>query len=488
MVNNIYTCLLKFIIAVIIFVCTVFAQNTKIPLHPKDLKYDSLNWSVPTGEKYRTVLENGLRTYIASDSSLPLVKISGTVRYGSFFDPDDKVGMASLVGTLIRSGGTETITSDSLDNILGQKAISISFSISDDMCNFKASFLSEYTDTSLALLKQMLFNPAYEQKKIDQHKAILVESIKHRFNNPGPTLSFAYDKHMYQSTKNSRFASEKTLTSITRDDLLKTHKKYFKSGNMILAVAGSFDRDTLIKKLETLFPKSNTVTDTTFPVIQSKPALKSLVVNKNISQAYVRLGIPLFKRPHNDYYPVIALNEIFGGGSFTSRLSSKVRSDEGLTYSIYSVAESNYAMQSTWYITFFTKSETFSKATGIIYNELDTLIKYGVTDKEVNDVKSVFLSELPSMFRSPFDIVSNYAMNEYNGRSPDHYKNYIDAIKKLSKADLDSVARKYLVKENFSITTVGDTGKILKANDILFDLTKKQPQKVVDVNALNDMP
>jgi zinc protease len=230
------------------------------------------------------------------------------------------------------------------------------------------------------------------------------------------------------------------------------------------------------------------ITDTTLPVVQCKPLQKSLVVNKNISQAYVRLGIPLFKRPNDDFYPVLALNEIFGGGSFTSRLSSKIRSDEGLTYSIYSVAESNYAMQSTWYITFFTTSETFSKATGLIFNELDTIVKHGVTEKEVSDVKSVFLSELPSMFRSPFDIVSNYAMNEYNGRSPDHYRKYVDAIRKLSKSDLDSVARKYLVKENFSITAVGDTSKILKTNDALFDLTKKQPQKVINVNALNDLP
>jgi zinc protease len=470
------------------FICAVFAQNTVVPVHPKYLKYDSLKWSVPTGEQYRTVLKNGLRTYIATDSSLPLVELSGIVRYGALLDTDDKVGIAGLMSTLIRSGGTEKLNSDSLDNILGQKAINISFSITDDMCNFKATFLSEYTDTSLSLLKQMLFTPAYEQKKIDQHKAIYIESIKHRYDNPGPTLGLAYEKHMYQSTKNSRFASEKTIAAITRDDLLKTHKKYFKSGNMILAVAGSFDRNTFITKLESLFPKSDMIADTTFPVVQCKPSLKSLIVNKNISQAYVRLGIPLFKRPNDDYYPVMALNEIFGGGSFTSRLSSKIRSDEGLTYSIYSVAESNYTMQSTWYITFFTASETFSKATGLIFDELDTIVKYGVTEKEVSDVKSVLLSELPSMFRSPFDIVSNYAMNEYNGRSPDHYRQYIDTIRKLSKSDLDSVARKYLVKENFSITAVGDTNKIIKTNDALFDITKKQPQKVINVNALNDLP
>jgi len=463
------------------------AQSSIIPAHPSQLKYDSLRWSIPSGEPYRTVLSNGLRAYIATDSTLPLVEISGCVRYGSLFDPRGKEGLSGLSSTLIRSGGVEKIPADTLDKIIAQKAMQFSFSIGDDMCSFRASFLSEYTDTAFSLLQQMLFAPAYEQKKIDQQKAIYIEAIRHRFDNPGPTLSFAYEKAMYPNAINSRNSTEKSIGAITRNDLLQMHRKYFQTGNMIIAVAGSFDRKNMVSRLEKLFPKSGTVSDTTFPSIVCKPVLKSLVVNKAISQAYVRIGMPLFKRPHDDYYPVMVLNEIFGGGSFTSRLSSKIRSDEGLTYSIYSSAESNYTFPGTWNITFFTKTESFSKATKLIFNEIDTLVKNGISDEELRDIKSVLLSELPSMFRSPFDIVSTYAQNEYYGRAPDHYKKYTDAIGKMTKTDLDNVAKKYLQKDNFTVTVVGDTSALLKAGDTLFDITKRIPLKAIETAALPEL-
>jgi zinc protease len=473
-----------FLILTFTFTGIAFSQSLSIPSHPSKLKFDSLNWSVPMGDPYRTVLKNGLRAYIASDSTLPLVEISGYVRCGSLFDPSGKEGLGRLLGTLLRSGGTDKIPADTLDKIIDLDAMNFSFSFGNDQCSFKASFLSEFTDTAFTLLKQMLFSPAFEQKKIDQQKAIYIEAIKHRFDNPGPTLAFAYDKAMYPNTLNSRSSSEKTVASITRDDLVKMHKKYFLSGNMIIAISGSFNRDSIINKLENIFPKSTTVTDTVFPSFDCKPGLKSLIVNKQISQAYVRIGIPLFKRPNDDYYPVLILNEIFGGGSFTSRLSSRVRSDEGLTYSIYSSCESNYTFPATWYITFFTKSESFSKASGIVFDEIDSIVKNGVTDKELNDVKSVFISELPSMFRSPYDIVSTYAYNEYYGRPSDQYKKYPDEIRKVTKNDLLKIAKKYLVKENFTFTVVGDTSAILKQKDSLFNINNTVPQKVLDAAAL----
>jgi len=473
---------------ILAFTGIAFSQTQSIPSHPSKLKFDSLDWSVPMGEEYRTVLKNGLRAYIAPDSTLPLVEISGYVRTGTLFDPSGKEGLGRMLGILLRSGGTQKYQADTLDKIIDLDAMNFSFSFNEDACSFKASFLSEFSDTAFTLLRQMLFFPTFEQKKIDQQKSIYIEAIKHRFDNPGPTLEFAYDKAMYPNTLNSRASSEKSISSITRDDLVKMHKKYFLSGNMIIAISGSFSRDSMIAKLESKFPGNGAVKDTTFPLFVCKPDLKSLIVNKSISQAYVRIGIPLFKRPHADYYPVMILNEIFGGGSFTSRLSSRIRSDEGLTYSIYSSSESNYTFPGTWYITFFTKSESFLKASGIIFDEIDSLVKNGVTDKELSDVKSVLISELPSMFRSPYDIVSTYAYNEYYGRPSDQYKKYPEEIKKVTKSELLAIAKKYLIKDNFTFTVVGDTSAILKQKDSVFSINSKTPQKAMDAQALPLLP
>jgi zinc protease len=484
---NFYRYLLIIVIAVEFSVAQTNPPPS-IPPHPSMLKYDSLKWSVPMGEQYRTVLKNGLRAYVATDSTLPLVEISGHIRYGGLLDPVGKEGLSTLLGMLLRSGGTAKYPADTVDKIIDQKAMNFSFVSDDDIFNFRVSFLSNFNDTAFDILQQILFNPVFDQKKLDQKKSLLMEGIRHRFDNPGPTMGYAYQKAMYPKTLNSHFVSEQSIKAITRDDLVKMHKKYFLTQNIIFSIAGPFDRSVMINKLETLFPVNGAVADTTFPVIECKPELKSLVAFKSINQAYVRIGIPLFKRPNTDYYPVSVLNQILGGGGFTSRLGTRIRSDEGLTYSIYSNAESNYTFPGTWYIDYFTKSESFPKATRLVFQEVDKLVKDGVTPEELSAAKSMLTEELPSMFRSPFDIVSTYALNEYNGRSPDHYKKYTDEIKKISKENINEVAKKYLQTEKMVITVVGDTTALFHANDSVFDLQKFTPQKVIDATAIPQLP
>lgn len=459
-----------------------------IPAHPAQLRFESLNWSIPLGEPYRAVLNNGLRSYVATDSSLPLVQISGFIKYGSLLDPIGKEGLASALATMIRYGGTEKYPADTLDKLIDQLAMRFNFSSNESSLNFNISFLSEYTDTAFSILEQMLFHPVFDQKKFDKRKSIYIEAIRHRFDNPGPTLDAAYQKIMYPNTIASIFSSEQSIKAITRDDLLKMHKKYIKTGNIIFSIAGPFDRSSMISRLEKSFPSNSIPSDTLFPVIDCKPELRSLLVFKPISQAYVRLGLPLFKRPNPDYYPVSVLNMILGGGGFTSRLTTKIRSDEGLTYSIYSSVESNYAYPGTFFVEFYTKNQSFPRATYLVFEEINKIVKDGVTDDELKSAKETLIGELPSMFRSPFDIVSTYAWNEFYGRSPEHYTKYIDEIKKINRDDIIRVAKKYLTTDKMTMTVVGDTTALLDSKDTRIDLRNFSPQKSIDASFIPQLP
>lgn len=244
----------------------------------------------------------------------------------------------------------------------------------------------------------------------------------------------------------------------------------------------------MINRLENVFPPKGALVDTLFPKVECKPELRSLLVYKPISQAYVRLGLPLFKRPDPDYYPVSVLNLILGGGGFTSRLGTKIRSDEGLTYSIYSTAESNYTYPGTFYIDYYTKNQSFARATFLAFEEVNKIVKEGVTSKELTAAKATLIGEMPSMFRNPFDIVSTYAWNEYYGRSPDHYSKYVDEIKKITSEDILRVARKFLTTDKMVMTVVGDTTVLLQSKDSTINLRNFLPQKNIDPSVIPQLP
>jgi len=469
-----------FIFAAIgIFVLT-FAQ---VPDHPSKIAYKPLDWKVPAGTPYRAVQPNGMVTYIAEDHTLPYVKISGIVRYGNICDPAAKSGISELMTNLMRTGGTQVYQSDSLDALIDLFALKISIGASETQISFSCSCLSEYTDTCLFILSQMLFHPSFEDKKIARQTSLVLEEIQHRFDTPDPVLDACYDKAMYRDGANSVLSTAKTIGSISKADLVDLHKRIFKTENMIVSASGNFSAKSMSQKLTALFPKADAKTSrTVFPAISVKPLAKSVLVNKPITQSYVRMGLSLFKRPSDDYYAVQVLNLILGGDGFTSRLGSKVRSDEGLAYVIYSSAGSNYFFPATLFVEFHTKCESTSKALAISYNEINRIRTSGITDEELAHAKKVIVDGLPSMFRSPDDIVSNYATNEYFGRSADHFATFPAKVNVLTKDDIMKVAKKYLDPTNITTLIVGDTSVIFKNDTIAgFSLRSQKPCVSVSV-------
>jgi zinc protease len=449
-----------------------------------------MNWKVPLGSPYRLTLPNGLIAYIAEDKTLPMVSISGYIRYGSLNDPKGKEGLSALLTALMRTGGTQKYQSDSLDALLDLYALHAKITAGETQLQFSFSCLSEYLDLCLNVLQQMLFNPVFEEKKVKKNVDLFIEDVYHRFENPGPALHSAYEKAMYSNGANSRMSTVKSLRAITRNDLVQLHQKIFKPENMIFAASGKFSRDSMADRLSALCPKSQGVSsDSLFPSITIRPLQKLLFVNKSITQSYVKLGLPFIQRPHPDYYAVSVLNMILGGESFTSRLGARIRSDEGLTYSIYSNAESNYFYPGTFFVEFHTKSESTCRAISLSLEEIMRLKTNGIAKEELEHAKKILIDGFPSMFRSPQDIVENYALNEYNKRPADHFVTYPQKIAALTIENIRDAAKKYLDPSAFTYTIVGDTSVIFKNDTISgFSLRKIKPSRFIEPDSIPSLP
>lgn len=466
------------------------AKADKIPDSPAHIQYKPLNWKVPAGGPYRTVLPNGLVAYIAEDRSLPLVNISGYVRYGSLLDPVGKEGLCNLLANLMRTGGTQKYQADSLDALIDLYALHIRISASETQMQFTVSCLAEYSSLGLEVLGEMLFRPAFEEKKVKKTIDLYLEDLYHRFDNPSPILRAAYQKALYAKGANSRLATAKSITAINRNDLIELHRKIMRTENVICSASGRFIKDTMSLWLSAMFPKAGkTSPDSLFPKVAVNAPDKLLFVNKKISQSYVQFGLPLFQRPNPDYYAVSVLNMVLGGESFTSRLGTKIRSDEGLTYSISSSAESNYFYPGTFLIQFFTKSETTGRAIALSLDEVRRIKTSGITAEELEHAKRILIDGFPSMFRSPEDIVENYASNEYLKRPLDHFAVYPDKINALTVNDIMTMAKKYLDPAAFSFVVVGDTSVIFKSDTVPgFSLRGLRPSKYIVPDSIPNLP
>jgi predicted Zn-dependent peptidase len=87
-------------------------------MDPRNLRFDAIEFVPPAPD--RVVLENGIVIYLLEDHELPLITVSALIRAGSWLDPPDKVGLAALTGTVMRTGGGGGFSAAEVDDELAQ--------------------------------------------------------------------------------------------------------------------------------------------------------------------------------------------------------------------------------------------------------------------------------------------------------------------------------------------------------------------------------
>ena len=433
------------------------------PSHPDKLHYPPLERKIPSGIAYRSLIGDSIPAYIVADRSLPIVTVTLYFRAGTLLDPRGFEGLGALAATCLRTGGAGTIHTDSLDAILDKYAILISSSIDETKLAVKLTCLSQYTDTAFSLLSKILFSPAFDKKVVERERAIAIQAAAHRFDNPEPILAAAWRAALYPQWPNNRLSSEKSLSSITIANLKTFAETYITHGHVSCAASGDFNTDSMTHRITALLAPVKRGPAPVFPTITADTTPQCLIVHKQTTQAYLRMGCPLFTRPHLDYYPLLLENQILGDGGFSSRLIQSVRSDAGLTYSIYSMTESNYSYPGTFFINYFTKSETVNAAAALSLVETRAIRDSNITPAELDRTKQILVDELLSSFRTKQDIVETYLWNEYTGRPADIFQRYAAELSTIAPDSARAVFARRVDPSKFIVVAVGDTTALFSA-------------------------
>jgi zinc protease len=436
--------------------------------HPDKLTFKPLAYQPPKAKELRSVLKSGPVVYIAEDRELPLINVSILVRTGDYLEPKEKAGLAAMVGALLRDGGTATLTPDSLDERLDFLAANAGASISSTQGNVSLNILSKDFDAGMALLVDMMKNPRFDENRMKLYKERTLQQMQRRNDQTSSIESREWNRLMYGGDFfTNHLSTKQSLESITRQDLIDFHKKYYFPANFILAVSGDFNKTDLLKRLDKHFTGWKNIGGA-FPKVPRpaqapKPGI--YMVNKDVNQGRISIGHWGVERGNPDEFALLVMNDILGGGGFTSRIMSKVRSDEGLAYS----AGSNFGVgvyyPGVFRASFQSKSPTCAHATKIVLDEIARMRTEKVTADELNTSINGFIETFPLTFATKAQVVGTFAADEYTGRDPQYWETYRDNIRKVTADDVLRVAQKYLQPDKLVILGVGNTKDILAGYD-----------------------
>ena len=431
----------------------------------------------------RQALDNGVQLFVLEDHELPLFRMTLVLRAGEAYAPAEKRGLPGITGEVLRSGGSKALAGDALDELLESRGASIEVSTGNLTTEISVNALVEDTERVLEIVRDLLLEPAYPEDKLQLALTQYRSAIARRNDDPGAIADREFQKILWGPEH--PFAAQveyEHLANISRDDLLAFHKKWYHPGDASLAVWGDFSKDEIVASVQRLlgaWPKV-TVQQPSIPATPEVHSSVNLVAKESVTQSNIRLGHRGVKMDNPDYYPLLVMNELLGGG-LGSRLFNEVRSRQGLAYRVGSQLGAELAYPGMFRVVCGTKSETTVKATRACIEEVKRMKNTPVTEAELKRAKDGLLNSYVFNFADKGGIVTRQMNYARWGYPPDFLERFPQEVAKVTVADVQRVANSFLQPDNFAILVVGKPADFDEALDALgkvvaIDITIPEPK------------
>ncbi|MBW4552367.1 MAG: insulinase family protein [Aphanocapsa sp. GSE-SYN-MK-11-07L] len=438
------------------------AQATEAK-HYTELAFPPLQEVRPPDYK-RFQLQNGLTVYLMEDHEWPLVRGSVLVRTGDRWEPAEKVGLASLTGDVLRTGGTQQHSPEELNQILEQRAAAIEAGIDSTVGSVGFSALSEDLPTVFDLFAEVVQTPAFDSSKLELAKTQNQGAIARRNDNPESIANREFYKLIYgESSPYARTTEYATLANISRADVLGFYQQYFQPQQMILGIVGDFDSQQMRSRLEAKFGTwQPSQPQTAIPPLPTVTAAQSggvfVVEQPQLSQSNVLLGQLGGKLDSPDVFALYVVNGVMNG--LGGRLVNQVRSQQGLAYSVYAYWQPQYDYPGVFVAGGQTRSQTTVPFIQSVKAELKKLQTSPITADELALAKDAILNSFVFNFQDPSQTLYRLMRYDYYGYPSDFLFRYQRGVKAVAIADVQRVAKTYLKPDQMVTLVVGNTQAI----------------------------
>jgi zinc protease len=407
----------------------------------------------------RIELSNGMVIFLQEDHELPLIEGSARIRGGSRNEPANKIGLVDIFGEVWRTGGTKAQTGDLLDDFLEVRAAKVETGGDSDSTTISLSCLKGDFDDVFKVFVDLLQNPEFRADKVDLAQKQADDGISRRNDEVGEIAARESTKLAYGSDNPyARVPEYATVSAVTRQDLIDWHHTYVHPNNIILGISGDFDVAAMEAKLRAAFeswPKGPALPKAD---IQYQPAQPGyyLIPKEDVNQSSIRMVALGTTRNNPDYYAIAVFNEAFGGG-FSSRLFNDIRTKRGLAYNVGGGIGTNFGHPGIEQFVIGTKSQSTIESIQALDEDIDSLAKQPITEEEIKHAKDAILNAFIFRLDSPDKVLSERLTYEYYGYPADWLDKFPAEIQKVTAADVNRVAAKYVHRDQLAVLVVGNT-------------------------------
>jgi zinc protease len=407
------------------------------------------------------VTANGITVIVLEQHFLPIVEIHTLIKTGSAQDPPDKAGLANLVASLLDEG-TTTRTSKQLAEQIDFVGGTLEAKASEDFTTASARVLKKDIDLGFTLLADMLQHPAFYKQEFERIRTQILGEMASDNDDPGHIAMKAFNQlvfhgHPYRWPANG---TEETLHKITLADVQAFYGREYSPSQIILTIVGDITLEQATALTQTHFGAWKKGTVAARNMKNPSPVERRMVqlIEKDLTQSTIVLGHAGIPRTHPDFYAVTVMNYILGAGGFSSRLMDSIRDKQGLAYGIMSHFDARLMPGSFW-VNLQTKTETTNQAIAGVLSEIKSIRDAPVSDQELAEAKSFLIGSFPLRFDSTAKLANVLAQVEFYGLGFEYFSEYAKWIDRVTKEDVQRVAKQYLDPKRYALVVVGNIAK-----------------------------
>ncbi len=412
-------------------------------------------------------LSNGLRVVLLENHRVPTFTMQMVVLSGGLSDPSDYHGLAGFTAALLREGTAARKSKDIAEQMdtLGA-TLNAGAGLSSFTSTVTTSGLVENLDQTLDIFADVIRNPKFPQEEVDKYKQRQLAQLQFQRSIPQFLAAERFQRAIYgQHPAGLIVPPNESLKRITSADLASFHSTYYRPNNAMLTVVGDVTLKEIVPKLEKAFGgwQRGEVPPTKIPAAPEQGAMRIQLIDRPGSvQTVLQLGNLGIERTNQDYFAVLVMNQILGGGP-AARLFLNLREDKGYTYGAYS----NFG-GSKFRGTVVSSSEVRTDVTeGAMHEfmyELKRIRDEKVSPTELENAKRAIVGSFALSLEQPQSLLQNIITQKLYDMPADYWDTYPQMVSNITADDVQRVAQRYISLTNLQIIAVGDASK---ARDVL---------------------
>jgi zinc protease len=253
------------------------------------------------------------------------------------------------------------------------------------------------------------------------------------------------------------------VKSVKLEDAKAFYKHFYGASNGQLAVVGDFDPAEVKKEIETQFGewKSPAKYERVKYGFQKIAPVNQTIETPDKQNAVFIAATRLRISDKDPDYPALAIgNYMLGGGFLNSRLATRIRVKDGLSYGVGSNLSAKSQEQDGEFMAFaIAAPQNVSKVEAAFKEEMQKAVSSGFTQKELDDDRTGWLQAQQVNRSEDNSLVRTLTTRDYDGRTMLWDEELEKKISALSADDVSKAVRQTLDLEQISIVKAGDFKK-----------------------------